>query len=127
MKEKCKKVQQHRRHIKEARRREIREMDELGMREYRRYVKEVEERKSEARKRERGQSEAEFDNYRRKYDHTTTNFATFYERQQEKDQEIEENLQYWDERMLKKQQASVMAQYDKVERAREITEKLRQK
>lgn len=73
------------------------------------------------------QSEIDFENNRNKYDSMNSNFATFYERMRDKDQEIEENLQDFDTKMQRKHMASVMAHTDKVERAREITEKMRMK
>ena len=127
MKEKSKKARDHRRHVREAKRKEMRDCDQRGITEYRKYLKEVEDRQSQLRDRQRLLSELEFESYKRKYDHTSSNFATFYERQRERDQEIEENLQDIDERLNKKHQASVIGHFDKVERAREITEKMRAK
>lgn len=73
------------------------------------------------------QSEIDFENHRNKYDSMNSNFATFYDRMRDRDQEIEEELQDFDDRMQRKHLASVMANTDKVERAREITEKMRVK
>lgn len=59
---------------------EIRESDLKGVREYHKYIKDVEMRMEEQRKRERQQSEIEFDNYlRQHHDHAKSHFATFYE------------------------------------------------
>lgn len=45
--------------------RQIREEDAKGVNEYRKYIKEVEERLSEQRKKEKILSEQEYENYRR--------------------------------------------------------------
>ena len=50
MKDKNRKAQQRRRFVREVKKKEGREWDERGAREYKRYIKEVEERKSERRR-----------------------------------------------------------------------------
>ena len=127
LKEKNKKFQQRRRFIREAKKKEGRIMEEVGTSEYKKYIKQVEQSKSEQRRKERLQSEIDFENNRHKYDSMNSNFATFYERIRDRDQEIEENLQEFDNKMQRKHHASVMANIDKIERAREITEKMRVK
>lgn len=67
-------------------------MEEVGTSEYKKYIKQVEQRKSEQRRKERMQSEIDFENTRHKYDSMNSNFATFYDRMRDRDQEIEENL-----------------------------------
>ena len=57
---------------------EERARDLMGIKEYQKYIKEVEERVEEQKKRDKVWAENEFENYRR--EHATTNFATFYDR-----------------------------------------------
>ena len=51
--------------MRDMRARQIREEDAKGVSEYRKYIKEVEERLSEQRKKEKILSEQEYENYRR--------------------------------------------------------------
>ena len=85
MKEKNKKQQMRRRFIKEAKRKENRILEEVGASEYKKYIRQVEQRKSEQRRRERLQSEIDFENQRNKYDSMNSNFATFYDRMRDRD------------------------------------------
>jgi len=74
-------------------------MEEDGTSEYKKYIKQVEIRKSEQRKKERVQSEIDFENNRHKYENINSNFGTFYERMRDRDLEIEENLYEYDTKM----------------------------
>ena len=65
VKEKHKKKNQRRRYIRDMRARQIREEDAKGVSEYRKYIKEVEDRLSEQRKKEKILSEQEYENFRR--------------------------------------------------------------
>jgi hypothetical protein len=73
------------------------------------------------------QSEVEFENYKKHYDPSNSNFATFYGKGRHHDNEIEDHLMDFEDRMQRRNHGSVMANLDKVERAREVTEKLRMK
>lgn len=65
IKDKHKKKNYRRRYIRDLRARQMREEEAKGVSEYRKYIKEVEERLSEQRRKEKILSEQEYENYRR--------------------------------------------------------------
>ena len=60
-----KKENYRRRYIRDLRARQLREEEAKGVNEYRKYIKEVEDRLNEQRKKEKMLSEQEYENYRR--------------------------------------------------------------
>ena len=118
-----------RQNIRDQKLREMKDLETKGVREYQLYIKDIELKRDELRRRERHISELGFENNLKRHmtdNHSQSHFTSGLDRKEQEEQTLNRDLEEWDQKLAKGIQNSVFLTMDKALRAQKQTERIRQ-